>query len=220
MARDVAHTGTRMTGLTTRVVLTVLLLVATAGIERVVSGQDAAVLRTPLQTLPFVVGGWHGRAAPLASDVVALLGVDDHVYRTYVRDGVPLNLYAGYYDSQRRGDTMHSPRNCLPGAGWQPVESGVIDIPTAAGSVRVNRYVIQKGAQRQVALYWYQGRGRVIANEYANKAYLMWDAATSRRTSGGMVRIITPVTTTTDAATRHATSFAAALLPRLREVMP
>ena len=112
-----------MTGLTTRVAVTVVLLAATAGIERVVSGQEAAVHRTPLQTLPLVVDGWHGRAAPLASDVVALLGVDDHVYRTYVRGGVPLNLYAGYYDSQRRGDTMHSPRNCLPGAGcrWFPV---------------------------------------------------------------------------------------------------
>jgi EpsI family protein len=209
-----------MSGLTTRVVLIVSLLVTAAGVERVVSGQEATVHRARLQALPLGVDGWQGRATPLATDVVALLGVDDYVYRTYVRDGVPLNLYAGYYDSQRRGDTMHSPRNCLPGAGWQPVESGVTDIPAATGAVRVNRYVIQKGAQRQVALYWYHGRGRVIANEYANKAYLMWDAATSRRTNGGMVRIITPVTTTAEAATHQAVSFAASLLPRLHEVMP
>lgn len=209
-----------MTSLTKRVLLMVVLLAATAGVERVVSGQENTVPRTPLQTLPLAVDGWHGRATPLATDVIASLGVDEHVYRTYVRNGVPLNFYAGYYESQRRGDTMHSPRNCLPGAGWQPVESGTIDIPAPTGSVRVNRYVIQKGAQRQVVLYWYQGRGRVIANEYANKAYLMWDAATSRRTNGGLVRIITPVTTTADAAAQQAVSFAAALLPTLHEVMP
>lgn len=209
-----------MNGLTARVVLMVLMLAATAGIERVASGQEATVRRTPLHTLPLAVDGWHGRTAPLATDVIALLGVDDYVYRTYVKDGMPLNFYAGYYDSQRRGDTVHSPRNCLPGAGWQPVESAIIDIRTSTGFVRVNQYVIQKGAQRQVALYWYHGRGRVIANEYANKALLMWDAATSRRTNGGMVRIIAPVTTTTEAATRQATSFAAAVLPRLHEVMP
>jgi EpsI family protein len=204
-----------------RAALIVALLVSTAAAERVVSGEEATVARASLDALPFAVDGWQGRpAAPLARDVVAVLGVDEHVYRTYVRDGVPLNLYAGYYDSQRRGDAIHSPQNCLPGAGWRPVESGRLQIPSDRGPVEVNRYVIQKGPQRQVALYWYQGRGRVVANEYTNKALLMWDAATRRRTNGGLVRIIVPVMSTTEHATEHASRFAASLLPHLQRAMP
>lgn len=210
-----------MMHLSGRVALVVLLLAGTAVMERAVSGAETDVTRESMQTLPLAFDGWQGRAAaPLAKDVVALLGVDEHVYRSYFRDGIPVNLYAGYYQSQRRGDTIHSPQNCLPGAGWQPVSAGTLDIPGVGGPVRVNQYVIQKGTQQQVVLYWYQGRGRVVANEYANKAFLMWDAATRRRTSGGLVRVISPVITTTDAASRHAASFATALLPRLEKVMP
>ena len=211
-----------MTSNSIRAVTVIALLAGTAVVERTVSGAEATVDRAPLSSLALGLEGWQGRpAAPLAKDVVALLGVDDHVYRTYVREGTPVNLYVGYYTSQRRGDAIHSPQNCLPGAGWQPIESSVVDVPNGgAGSVRVNRYVIQKGLQRQVVLYWYQGRGRVIANEYANKALLMWDAATRRRTSGGLVRIITPVTTTVDAASRQAEGFAAVLVPQLQKVMP
>lgn len=210
-----------MRSLGARAAIVVILLVLTAVLERSVSGAEATIARASLETVPLELDGWRGRAAaPLAKDVVALLGVDDHIYRTYVRDGVPANLYAGYYRSQRRGDAIHSPQNCLPGAGWQPVQSGVVDVKTPGGLVRVNQYVIQKGLQKQVVLYWYQGRGRVIANEYTNKALLMWDAATRRRTSGGLVRIITPVTSTTEAASRHAEGLAAALLPQLEKVMP
>ena len=96
---------------------------------------------------------------------------------------MPVGLYAGYYRSQRQGDTIHSPQNCLPGAGWRPVSSATINLTSPGGSVPVNQYVIQKGLDQQVVLYWYQGRGRVVANEYANKALLMWDAATLQRTN-------------------------------------
>jgi EpsI family protein len=201
-----------------RAVFVIVLLVAAAVVERTVSGAEATVTRAPLESLPFVLGEWQGeKAAPLAKDVVALLGADEHIYRTYVRAGIPVGLYAGYYDSQRRGDTIHSPQNCLPGAGWHPVSSGTLQL---AGAVHVNQYLIQKGLQQQVVLYWYQGRGRVVANEYANKAFLMWDAARLRRTNGGLVRIITPVTTSTDAAVAQAAGFASALLPKLEGLMP
>lgn len=206
--------------MTGRVFIVIALLAATALVERTVSGAEARVDREPLESLPFVLGEWEGRpSAPLAKDVVAVLGVDEHIYRVYVRDGIPLSLYAGYYDSQRRGDTIHSPQNCLPGAGWQPVSSGTLPLG-GAQSARVNRYVIQKDLQKQVVLYWYHGRGRIVANEYANKVFLMWDAARLRRTNGGLVRIMTPVTSSTDAAVEHAAAFASTLVPALQRLMP
>lgn len=204
-----------------RALFIVGLLAATAAAERTVSVGEKPVSRDPLSSLPLVLGEWEGRpAAPLPRDVITLLGVDEHIHRTYFRGGMPVNVYAGYYDSQRRGDIIHSPQNCLPGAGWTPVASGTVEVKSVDGRVRVNRYVIQKDLRQQVVLYWYQGRGRVVANEYANKALLMWDAARLRRTNGGLVRIISPVTTTTDAAAAHAAAFASALLPTLGKLMP
>jgi EpsI family protein len=204
-------------------ILIVAAMIAAAGMyaSRGASA-EAVVDREPLVALPLALGDWSGReAAPLADDIVATLGVDDYINRRYARAGaVPIGLYVGYYDSQRQGDTIHSPQNCLPGAGWRPVASRVVDVTAGAQTVRVNEYVIQKGLDRQVVLYWYQGRGRVVANEYANKALLMLDAARLRRTNGGLVRVIAPVRTTTTDATDQLTSFAAAILPSLSGYLP
>jgi EpsI family protein len=183
---------------------------------------EIAIARAHLAALPLDLDDWRGRdAEPLADDVVSQLGVDEYINRIYVRSGaVPIGLYIGYYGSQRQGDTIHSPQNCLPGAGWQPIESGYRSVSSAAGTFRVNRYVIQKGIDRQVVLYWYQGRGRVVANEYVNKALLMWDAARLNRTNGGLVRVITPVTGTAGDATASASRFAAVLLRHLTGYLP
>lgn len=204
-------------------ILIVTAMLASAGIyaSRGASA-EAVVERAPLAALPLAIGGWSGReAAPLADDVVAQLGVDDYINRRYARDGAaPVGLYIGYYDSQRQGDTIHSPQNCLPGAGWRPVASRVADVQAGARTLSVNEYVIQKGLDRQVVLYWYQGRGRVVANEYANKALLMLDAARLNRTNGGLVRVIGPVVTTTDAAVAELSAFVGALFPHLEKHLP
>jgi len=202
----------------------VVVLVLLAGATLL--GSRAAAIETPVErpslaALPYEIDGWRGiDGQPLASDVVSVLGVDDYVHRTYVSaSGVPVNLYAGYYHSQRQGDTIHSPQNCLPGAGWQPVSSATIALRSRRGDVTVNQYVIQKGLDQQVVLYWYQGRGRVVANEYKNKALLMWDAATLHRTNGGLVRVIVPIAQGIDAR-QEASAFAAALLTHLERLMP
>ena len=185
------------------------------------AGAEAPIEREVLSSLPYVLDRWDGReATPLTGDVVAQLGVDDYINRSYTAaDGARVGLYAGYYTSQRQGDTIHSPQNCLPGAGWQPTSSSIVTLRHGERELEVNQYFIQKGLDRQVVLYWYQGRGRVIANEFANKALLMWDAATLRRTNGGLVRIITPLSSTRDGS-RDATAFATALFPYLERLMP
>ena len=106
----------------------VLVMLAGAGLYSArASSVEAVVPRVPLSSLPLALGEWHGReAAPLPDDVLAQLGVDDYVNRQYARAGAPpVGLYVGYYASQRQGDTIHSPQNCLPGAGWLPVETAV-----------------------------------------------------------------------------------------------
>jgi EpsI family protein len=204
-----------------RAVLVLVLLGSAALLGSRTAAEEAPVTRETLGTLPYAIDRWRGMdARPLTNDVVAVLGVDDYVHRTYVNEaGVPANLYAGYYHSQRQGDTIHSPQNCLPGAGWQPVSSETIMLRSRRGDVPVNQYVIQKGLAQQVVLYWYQGRGRVVANEYKNKALLMWDAATMHRTNGGLVRVMVPIAPDVDAR-GEASTFASALLPYLERLMP
>lgn len=206
----------------TRAVIVLMLLAAAGAYASTASRPERVVPRTTLAELPLEIDGWRGYpAAPLADDVVSELGVDDYVNRRYMRDGrVPVSLYVGYYASQRQGDTIHSPQNCLPGAGWQALDAGREGVKLPAGEVDVNRYLIAKGADRQMVLYWYQGRNRVVANEYANKLLLMVDAARHHRTNGGLVRLIAPVDGTGDSALAELTAFAGVLLPKLGAYLP
>ena len=186
------------------------------------SSAEAVVPREALAALPMTIGEWQGHEAPpLGDDVLAVLGVDDYINREYVTaSAVPVGVYIGYYASQRQGDTIHSPQNCLPGAGWQPVEGSVATVEAGGRTVQVNQFVIQKGLDRQLVFYWYQGRGRVVANEYRNKALLMFDAARLHRTNGGLVRLIAPITSTADTAKTALSSFAVQLFLHLDKHLP
>jgi EpsI family protein len=196
--------------------LVLVVLIACAGaVGARGAGREQAVARESLTTFPRMLEGWRSAGdVPLEDEVLSVLGVDDYVSRTYVNAaGQPANLYIGYYASQRQGDTIHSPQNCLPGSGWQPVESARTTLDVGGARVPVNRYVIEKGLERQVVFYWYQGRGRVVANEYANKLWLMVDAARLRRTNGSLVRVISP-----DAGA--AAGFARVVFPHLPNYLP
>lgn len=134
---------------------------------------------------------------------------------------VPVWLYVGYYGSQRTGVTYHSPKNCLPGAGWQVMASHPLTVAVPGGrSITINNVLIQKGLDRQVILYWYHDRGRVIASEYWAKAYLIWDALTHTRTDGALVRLSIPVTTTAEQAVQVGIAFLQDLWPVLLQYMP
>jgi EpsI family protein len=198
-------------------------MIAAAGVYAAgASGDEVTVARTPLSELPATIGAWQGRdTRPFDDDVVAALGVDDYINRHYERDGrASVALYVGYYASQRQGDTIHSPQNCLPGAGWRPVSSERVTLDAGGRPIEVNRYLIEKGLERQAVLYWYQGRGRVVANEYANKLWLMLDAARLRRTNGALVRLITPVLGTPDAAFDELSAFTRAVFRHLSAHLP
>lgn len=159
---------------------------------------EAQLARTSLSHFPMTIGTWRAVVdPPLEKEILAVLGVDDYLSRVYYQpNAAGVGLYMGYYGSQRQGDTIHSPQNCLPGAGWEPVSEGRLLMPNVDGAGRditINRYVIQKGLDQNVVLYWYHGRGRVIANEYWSRAMLIRDALITNRTNGSLVRVIVPV---------------------------
>jgi len=174
--------------------------------------------RTPLSEFPVSMDQWTGRAGPpLDAKVLSLLGTSDHLNRYYSTPGrPPLALYVGYYRSQRQGEAMHSPMNCLPGAGWQPV---ALERISMGSDVLVNRVVIQKGEDRQVVLYWYQSPTRVMASEYWSKFYLVADAFRSGRTDAAFVRVVSPILKEDDGESRGGSSaieLGRLVLPRIQ----
>jgi len=187
---------------------------------------EVSAPRESLAAIPQTLGAWSNPVdVPIDGGTRDVLGVDDYVSRLYVDAAAqPVALYIGYYRSQRQGDMIHSPQNCLPGAGWQPVAGGATTLEVDGRQMTVNRYVIQKGLDRQVVLYWYQGRGRIVANEYANRFWLMVDAARLHRSDGALVRVAAPVLQSANGSLAGADAAAAAftrdLVPRLPRFLP
>jgi EpsI family protein len=202
--------------------ITLAVALGLAGLAGAQAGAEQPVSRESLANLPRTLGGWRAAGdTPVDPASLQVLGVDDYVNRRYAGPGgEPIGLYVGYYGSQRQGDTIHSPQNCLPGAGWQPVESDTETLTAGGSPVTVNRYIVQKGLDRQVVLYWYEGRGRIVANEYLNKFWLIADAARLHRTNGALVRIMSPVVDDPARASHAATDFAQTILPVLPTYLP
>ena len=183
---------------------------------------EAIVPRQPLHDLPYALGPWTGEEQPLQDRVVQVAGVSDYTNRIYSQPAeTPVQLYVGYYASQRTGDTIHSPKNCLPGSGWDPIQSGYATVLVPGGhNIVVNEYVIQRDQDKQLVFYWYQGRGRVIASEYAGKFWMVADAIRRNRTDGALVRVVTPMNDGAERAHIRLVDFTQTLFPSLHELIP
>jgi exosortase D (VPLPA-CTERM-specific) len=169
---------------------------------------------------------WHAQRETIERVYVDTLKFDDYVMANYFKQGkLPVNFYVAWYNSQRSGQSAHSPRSCLPGGGWKIEDSSVSPVKNVSvGGVplQVNRALISSGSQQQLVYYWFQQRGRVITNEYAVKWYLFWDALTRNRTDGALVRLIIPITPDVGAEQAEATltEFLQSITPELPRFVP
>jgi len=177
-----------------------------------------------LATFPYQLGSMSGLDLPIIPEVREILGPGDFLDRSYASaDGSVVELFIAYFPSQRAGDTIHSPKNCLPGAGWVPLEAGHLTIPGPDhGPITINRYVVAKGERQQLVLYWYQAHNRVTASEYLAKWYLVYDAIKLNRTDGALVRIMTArgADEGLAAAQQRAVDFLAQIVPLLDNYIP
>jgi EpsI family protein len=202
------------------------LVLATLVYTHFLAGVRPVTLRKPLREIPLALGGWEGRAGEMERSVVAIVGVEDYLLRDYRgSSGLPVSVYVGFYEQQAEGDQIHSPKHCLPGSGWRPVQSDVVTLDTPGfngGKTRANRYVIAKGQARQLVLYWYQSRGRDITNEYAAKVWLVVDSIFRKRSDGALVRLIAPMgpDVPVEAAQEQLIAFAQVFLPELASALP
>jgi EpsI family protein len=208
-----------------RFALAVGLIGGTAILLHSRSKAETLVPAQPPSSFPLQLGDWQGRDIPIPRWALDVLGDGRFVERSFSRspNELPVDFFLAYFPTQRTGSTMHSPQNCLPGSGWTPVEFNRVMLPIpGAGTIRVNRYVIAKGLDRQLAIYWYQEHGRSVASEYWAKFYLVEDAIRLNRSDGALVRFITPIAQgeTVASAQQREVALIQDVLPLLGQYVP
>jgi EpsI family protein len=219
-----------MTGTTARFLAAALLIGSAALFLQAHSRSELFPSRLALASFPQQLDSWTGTDVPIDKEVLDVLGPGDFLLRTYTNPqaqaGTPqpnIDLFIAYFRSQRTGDTIHSPKNCLPGAGWAPVRNDRITLSLAGHApFPANRYIIAKGDSREVVLYWYWAHDRGVASEYWAKYYLVADSIRMNRSDGSLIRISAPMHPgeSSDAAEQRLLPFTAALVPLLDNYIP
>ena len=179
-------------------IVALVLLGATLAISQIVDFREKIPAKKDLAQFPLKIGEWTAdRHQRMAQKFLDVLDLSEYVIMDYKNpDGKKINFYVAYYESQRKGESIHSPATCLPGSGWSFDQSGTLKItgvPGKQGVYEVNRAVMQLGSNRQITYYWFPVRGRILNNAYQLKIYNFWDALTKQRTDGALVRLITRV---------------------------
>ena len=217
--------------MTARAIVLAGCLLATSMFLAHAARAEPTPIRQPLSALPLTIGEWEGRLeADFSAEVLSILRVDDYTVRTYWRPSGVVGFYVGYHATQRQGASIHSPLNCLPGAGWTPVDQGrlAMTVDSAPGGpprpIEVNRVIIARGLDRQLVLYWYQSHQRVVASEYWGKAYSVYDAIRLNRTDAALVRVTVPIPEATAdgvvVAERQGVQFVRDVFPLLGNYLP
>ena len=207
-----------------------LLLVAAFTTLHLRASVDRVPPSEPLTLLPETLDHWSSQDVPISQDTLDILGDGRFLNRIYTNAAPSgrlvepvISLFIGYFPTQRTGQSIHSPQNCLPGAGWSFVSSRKIYLQgPELKSYPVGEYVIANGNAKQVVLYWYLAHGRSIANDYVAKAYMMSDAIRYNRTDGALVRLVTPLDSNETLASAQArvVKFANQLVPMLPRYIP
>jgi EpsI family protein len=206
--------------------LTVVLLLQGGVYYAVASRSELTPQTGALALFPTEIGAWHMmREYPIEKEVQDVLKADDTMSRDYLNAGTQTSasLFIAYFKTQRYGQSPHSPKNCLPGSGWEPTESGTmtIDVPNWQGPIRTNRYVVERGEDKVLTIYWYQSHNRVIASEYWARFWLVVDAIRYRRSDTSLVRVMVPVREDDiDAATRTGVTFVQSAFPAIGKQLP
>ena len=182
-------------------------------------------IKKPLCSFPTNIGEWTGKQAHFERQIYDFLGVDDSYLSTYrTDDGGEVQLYIGFYKSQREGHLIHSPKNCMPGSGWNIIYSSTerLTIPNHRPElINMVKLIVEKGGQRKIVFYCFQSRGRYIYSEYLQKVYLFIDSITRNRTDGSFIRLISPIKNGDGRkAAKDLKDFARLLIPILDRYIP
>ena len=204
-----------------------VLLICTVALSAIMpQRKEIQPSRKDFSSFPISFNDWQGKGDRLDQIYIDALKFDDYIIADYMRhDGRPVNFYVAYYASQRKGESAHSPRTCIPGGGWEITsltQREIKGVKVAGQPLMVNRTVIEKGEDKELVYYWFQQRGRIITNEYLVKGYLFWDALTKNRTDGSLVRLTFFLKPGEDLAVgdKVLSDFARDVVPQLKSYIP
>jgi EpsI family protein len=216
-----------MTWLTNKYVrILTLALLLQASLFYAASRGERVPAGPPLDLFPNRLGSWQEvQNYPVEQEIRDQLKADDLLNRLYAdpESHADAGLFVAYFKTQRTGQSPHSPKNCLPGSGWEPEAEGVLDVAVQGQPepIRINRYVVSHGDEKSVVLYWYQSQRRVIASEFSAKFWLVMDSIRYHRSDTALVRVTVPVTGTgAEAATQIGVSFVRTVFPALKSYLP
>jgi EpsI family protein len=185
---------------------------------------DAVPLKQPLEQFPKLLGAWRTIVVGVTDqDTLDVLKADDTMSRDYASPDGMVNLWVAYFKTQRTGSSPHSPKNCLPGAGWSQVSAGDLDvqIPATGETIRINRYEVSKGEYKSLTLYWYQSQRRVVANEFDAKFWLVADSMRLHRSDTSVVKIVIPIIKDQEQQAQDTgVKFVQEVYPVLRQFLP
>jgi len=185
---------------------------------------QANLPREPLSSFPKVLMGHEGIDSGFPNEILDKLGVDEYLMRRYSDGEYSIWLYIGYYRNQRDGAVPHSPRRCYPGSGFNPIWHDIGSIPVShpgLKEIQANRYIFARGLEREIVIFWYQSRGRAIANEYMEKIILVRDAIFRNRSDGALVRFsIRAMAGTEEAAIRRLENFISVAYSEIPRFIP
>lgn len=180
-------------GATAHALCVFTMLAGTLVAARLTSHRLGGALAESLETIPWELAGFVGSAnPPLQRSVLNELRATNYIARTYRKDDLEADLFVAYYAQQRAGESMHSPKHCLPGGGWEIWKFDMLDAHAGGARYAINKYSISHEGERRIVLYWYQSRERVFASEYLGKLLLARDALLQHSTAAAIVRIIVP----------------------------
>ena len=209
-----------------RFTIVALMLTGTGLFLQTRSARDVGLTAVSLASMPLHLGDWSGIDIPSAPEALRMLRAAKVLQRAYHDGkiaGSEVDLYVAYYPNQRAGDRRHLPDDCLAGSGWSTVESGITTVSfEGRRPFPANRYLITKGADRQVVLFWFWARGRNVASEEWADAYLVFDALRFNRSDDALIRINTPISQREEPtlAERRLLTFAAELGPLMDNYLP
>ena len=188
---------------------------------------DTVPSRLTFAAFPVATEGWVGRRGALDREILDTLGLTDYLLAdfTHPDENAPINYYISYYESQRKGEAVHSPRACIPGDGWRiesHTQSSIEGVRADGNPITVNEVLISRGNTRQLVYYWFDQRGKQLVNQWQVKWYLLLDGIATQRTDGAMLRLVTPVrqNESAEAASQRLERFMRVIVPRSQSFLP
>jgi len=204
-----------------RFILFYLLLLLTWACINLTSSAAVPVIK-PLSQFPAVYQEWRMISQERFSEVIlSVLKPTDYLSRSYEGPRARrIGLYIGYHDGGKESGEIHSPKNCLPGSGWQQVSTERMHLSTPPGKISLIKAVYQKGESRELFLYWFQVQDKTLSDEYSLKLAGITNSIIHGRKDAAFIRISVPFEVDEHEAAAAGVRFIQDFYPLIREFLP